>query len=219
MKRTAVVMVAGVLALAACSSSGSGGGPTTAAVAAPAQATATASSAPAMPSDVPTTPEATAQGVALALDPCALLPQAEAGALLGVAVQAGQPQTLDGGGKLCVYSGGAAGVAEILVAQATSASDAGAMWDQERAKADQALQQALQHAASLSPTLTDVPGLGDRASAASYSATIGPVTVAGSGIYVLQGATFVSLSGLRLNGAAPTVGALTAQARTVLGRL
>ena len=129
MKRTAVVMVAGVLALAACSSSGSGGGPTTAAVAAPAQATATASSAPAMPSDVPNTPEATAQGVALALDPCALLPQAEAGALLGVAVQAGQPQTLDGGGKLCVYSGGAAGVEAVPPGATGNVNDDGGRED------------------------------------------------------------------------------------------
>jgi hypothetical protein len=217
MWRAAVVTVAGVLALAACSSSGAGGGPTSQAAAAPTQAAAPATPAAAAPASA--TPEASATGVALTVDPCAVFPQGEASALLGVAVQAGTPQTLDGGGKLCVYSAGAGGVAQIVVARATSGADANAVWDQERASADKALQQALASTTALNPTLTDVTGVGDRASVASYSATIGPVTIVGSGIYVLSGPTFVSLSGMRLGGAAPTADALTAEAKAVLGRL
>jgi branched-chain amino acid transport system substrate-binding protein len=215
MWRKQAVMVAAVLALAACSSSG-GGGPTTAPPATQASTAPPTTAAPAMPA---TTPEATAQGVALALDPCAVLPQAEASALLGVAAPAGKAQTLDGGGKMCVYAAGSQGVAQITLAQATSAADAGAVWDQERARANQALQQALQSQAQLSPTLSDLPGLGDKASTASYSATIGPVTIAGSAIYVLKGPTFFGVSVLRLNGAAPTVDALKAEAQTILGRI
>lgn len=217
MWRTSAVTVAAVLALAACSSSG-GGGPTT-----PPAMPATQSTAPptttAVAATPATTPEATAQGVALTLDPCAVFPQAEAGTLLGTTAPAGQPQTLDGGGKMCVYAAGAEGVAQIVIAQATSAADAGAVWDQDRARANQALQQALQSQAQLSPTLSDLPGLGDKASTASYSATIGPVTIAGSAIYVLKGSTFFAVSVLRLNGAAPGVDALKAEAQTILGRV
>ena len=217
MWRTSAVMVAAVLALAACSSSG-GGGPTTA-PAMPATQTTAPPATTAAPMTPAATPSATAQGVALTLDPCAVFPQAEASTLLGTTAPAGQPQTLDGGGKMCVYAAGAEGVAQIVVAQATSATDAGAVWDQERARANQALQQALQSQAQLTPTLSDLPGLGDKASTASYSATIGPVTLAGSAIYVLKGATFFGVSVLRLNGAAPTIDALKAEAQTILGRV
>lgn len=218
MWRKSAVMVAAVLALAACSSSG-GGGPTTPPAAPTTEAMSTPPTTAAAPETPAATPEVTAQGVALNLDPCTVLPQAEAGTLLGTTAPAGRPETLDGGGKMCVYAAGSQGVAQIVIAQATSAGDAAAVWDQERTRANQALQKALQSQAQLVPTLSDLTGLGDKASTASYSATIGPVAIAGSAIYVLKGATFFGVSVMKLNGAAPTVDVLRAEAQTVLGRV
>jgi hypothetical protein len=220
MWRKAAVTVAAVavLTLAACTSGGtSGGGATTQPPAAP--ATQAVTTPPAASETPMATPEATATGVALDIDPCAVLPQAEAGTLLGVAAPAGQPETLEGGGKACVYPAGTNGVVNIVVAQATSASDANALWDQERAKADQALQQALNSDVQLNPTLTDVSGIGDKASTASFSATVGPVTLSGSAIYVLKGPTFFGISAVRLGGTAPTADQLKAEAQKVLGRI
>ena len=219
-RKVSVVVAAGVLALAACTSSGGGTGATGTAGATAGPATTTATSAPpstAAPSSP--TAEATAQGVAVAVDPCAVYPQSEASTLSGVALQAGTPQTYDQGGKGCFYSGGTEGVTSISIAEATSSSDANAVWDQEKARAQQALQQNLPSGVQLTATLTDVTGVGDKASVASFSGSIGPVTLSGSAIYVLKGATFFGVSVVRLNGTAPGADALEAEARTILGRV
>ena len=220
MWRKSAVTVVAVLALAACSSSGSGGGSTPPPAA---KATAAAAETPSTPAPAATvaspTPEATAQAAAVAVDPCSLLTAAEAGALVGSAVEPAHAQTLDGGGTGCFYSAGSSGVAQLIVTKATSAADANAMWDQVRSKATQELQQAAGSTAQLNPTFADVTGVGDRASTASYAAKIGPVTLAGSAIYVLSGSTFFGVSVVRLNGAAPTPDALKTEAHTVLGRL
>jgi hypothetical protein len=221
MWRKAAVTIAAALTLAACSTPGTSGGATTAPPAAPpATQAATTPAMTTAPADTSmATPEATATGVALNIDPCAVLPQAEATTLLGVAAPTGQSETLDGGGKACVYPAGTNGVVTLVVAQATSAAEASAQWDQERAQADQALQKAMNSSAQLNPTLTDVSGIGDKASTASFSATIGPVTLSGSAIYVLKGPTFFGLSVVKLNGSAPTAQQLETEAQTILGRL
>lgn len=220
MWRKVSVVVAGVLALAACTSSG--GGTAATGTAGPAVGTATTAATSAPPTAAaPSSPaaEATAQGVAVTVDPCAVYPQGEASALSGVAVQAGTPQTYDQGSKGCFYSGGTEGVTSITIAEATSASDANAVWDQEKARAQQALQQNLPSGVQLAATLTDVTGIGDKASVASFSGSIGPVTLSGSAVYVLKGATFFAVSVVRLNGAAPSADALKAEAQTILGRV
>ncbi len=223
MWRNVSVVVVGMLALAGCSSTGTGGGGTGTTAPPDSAAMTTAATAPptsaaAMDTATPTT-EATAQGVAVTVDPCAVYPQGEASSLSGVTLQAGNPQTYDQGSKGCFYSGGTEGVTGITIAQGTSAADANAVWTQEETKAQQELQAGLPSGVTFTPTLTDVTGIGDRASLASFSGSIGPVTLSGGAIYVLKGATFFSVSVIRLSGTAPTADAFKAEATTILGRL
>lgn len=219
MWRKAALTVAAVITLAACSSPATtGGGATTAPPASPAATEAMTTPPAATMADTPTA-EATAQGAAVDVDPCTVLPLTEATTLVGVTVQPGQSSTLSGGGKVCSYSAGANGIVQITIAKATSAADAAAVWDQERAQANQALQQALNSQVQLNPQIQDITGVGDKASTAAFSGTVGPVTFSGSAIYVLKGATFFGLSVLRLNGTPPTADQLKAEALTILSRI
>lgn len=118
------------------------------------------------------------------------------------------------GGVKCGYTSGTTQVYVILV-QATSAVQAQATWDADKAS----LQKEVQ-AAGIEVSSTPVPGLAGQAQVFTGSATINGVKNTMTGIFVLKGATFIDIGDITLKNAKPaTTAAVEDQARTSLGRV
>lgn len=226
MWRRAFVGVAAVLALAACGTSGGGEAgtdgamqtasarPGTTTAAAPTGGPATAREATASASA-----EATAQGVAVAADPCTVVTQSEAAALSGMDVQPGQTTATGEGGKVCTYVSATGGAVSVIVAQATNAADADAVWDEQEARAKDSFGKALPEGVDFDWSLDDVTGLGDHAAIGTGTATIASVTISGTDVFVLRGTQFLAISSFAMGGTAPSADVMEAAARTALGRL
>ena len=198
------VIVLAMAGMSACSpSTSSVGSPTTAAGGGNPPTQSVASSTP--------TPTPSAQMVS---DPCAVLPQAEASALSGVSMPAGVSQPLGTGGAMkCGYTSGSV-EAFLILAKASSAAEAQAAWDTEKARLQQ------ETPTGITVTATAVQGIGDRAEVFVGKATIGGVNNTIMAIFVLKGATFMDLGDYALrNATPPTTAALQAQATTSVGRV
>lgn len=160
---------------------------------------------------------ASAQGVPTSIDPCQLVPQAEASALAGASFGPGTSETA-GLSKRCTYGGQTLNVFTVEVAEATDATAAQAAWDQAQAQVDAELKQKLPPGINIAVANTNVSGIGDKAAVLSGTATIQGQTIGISGIYVLKGAKFFAFQDLKL-GTPPTQAAMEAEAKVALGRL
>jgi len=175
----------------------------------------------------PTAPPATATpspsrtGVPTTIDPCQVVTSQEASALAGTTYGAGREDTTSGGAKICVYGYQTVNVFSVLVALAPDAATARADWAQEEAKAQAAVQQGAGSGANITFNLNDVANLpgADLAAVGTASGTVSGQTIAGSAIYLLKGATFLTFSDLLIGHAPPTTSAMEMQAQTSLGRL
>jgi hypothetical protein len=148
--------------------------------------------------------------VPIEIDPCRLVTQQEASALTGATFGPGREESEAAGEKRCVYGYQTMNVFIVAVVQAATVAEAQSAKDQIRAEAKQQLGAAV--------SLSRVAGLGDDAESLQGSGSLGGGTLSLGGIYVLRGRTGFALIDATA-GHAPGTGALTAQARTVLGRL
>jgi hypothetical protein len=227
MRRSAALLTvtATVLAsaLAGCSSVGSSGTtpPATqsateqASVAATASAASSATTSPAASSS----PTSSQSGVATQLDPCQIVPAAEASAVAGTTYGAGQEEPSGTDGKRCVYGSQTTNVFSVIVGQADTAADAQADYSQEEAAAQSAITKQVPSGVKFSEHTQDVSGLGDRATVVTGSVSMGAETIAASAIYLLKGAVFLSFSDVVVGSNAPTASALEAEASKALARL
>lgn len=142
------------------------------------------------------------------LDPCQLVTQQEASALIGVSYGPGRPESDPGGAKRCVYGYQTKNVFLVIVVQGSSVEQVQAEKDKIRAEAEQQLGAQI--------TLTKVSGVGDDAE--FLQAPLNNV-INVSGLYVVKGTVGFALVDTVAGGTAPGQAALTTQANTVLGRL
>lgn len=215
--RTILAVASSALLLTACSSSG---GSSIANVVTPPNSPAPIVSSP--PASNPGTPPASdGTGVTPAADPCQVVTSAEASALSGVTYGAGK-ESVDNHTKGCTYEVAGHSLS-VQVAQAPDPATAQAYWDSAQAKAKANLKAEQQKApAGVTWSFTDSPvsGLGDRATTIAASASLMGHSFGITGIYVIQGATFMGIEDLAITAGSPaSTSALVAQAQTSVGRL
>jgi hypothetical protein len=163
------------------------------------------------PSPTPTGPAATnsatsGHAATTTTDPCQLVTAQEASALTGASYGPGTERAA-GLGKTCVYGGGTKNVLMVDVWQG-SATLLQQVRDQVTAEIEQG-----SDSAHIDPI--PVAGLGD--SATAYAVSGAPFNA--SSIFVLKGSNAIYLVDEVTGSPAPTTAALTATARTALGRL
>ena len=132
MRRSAVLLTATATvlasALAGCSSAGSSGTTPPATQSATEQAsvaaTASAASSAATPGSASPSAASSQSAVATSLDPCQIVPAAEASAVAGTTFGAGQEEPSGTDGKRCVYGSETTNVFSVIVGQADTAADA-----------------------------------------------------------------------------------------------
>jgi hypothetical protein len=139
-------------------------------------------------------------------DPCQLVTAQEASALTGASYGPGTERST-GLGKTCVYGGGTKNVFMVDVWQGSAA--------QLQQVSDQVTAEIQQAGSTAQINPISVSGLGDRATA--YQVNGEPFNA--SSIFVLKGTTAIYLVDEAAGGPAPTTDALTATARTAVGRL
>jgi hypothetical protein len=183
-------------------------------VASPSPTQTASSPAPAQPS---AGVSISAQGVPTSIDPCQLVPQAEASTLAGASFGPGKEETA-GLSKRCTYGGQTLNVFTVEAAEATDATAAQAAWDDAQAQVNTELKQQVPAGVNLAVANTAVTGIGDKAAVVSGTATIQGQTIGISGIYVLKGAKFFAFQDLKL-GTPPSAAAMEAEAQQALGRL
>lgn len=226
---TAVAVGATAAGCSSGSSGAQGGGATTTGQVGATQTQATQTPSPtvaASPSPTASTPASqpavaggsvSAQGVPTSIDPCQLVPQAEASALAGASFGPGVAENT-GDSKRCTYGGQTLNIFTVEAAQATDAAAAQAAWNDAEAQVNAELTQKVPPGIHLIVANTNVPGLGDKAAVISGTATIQGETLGISGIYVLKGAKFFAFQDLKL-GTPPTQAAMEAEAKVALGRI
>jgi hypothetical protein len=223
------LLVLSVAGLAACS----GSAPTTSPAASSALTAASPSAAtsPSAAASVAASPSAatspsaaasaaaysSATAVPTSIDPCQLVPSAEAGALAKAAFGAGQESTTSGNGRICTYG---AQTTNVLLVEVAVAPDAATAKQDETAAIAEVQAKAAQLAAQ-GLTLTQLPNFASGADAAQINGSIsaGAASIGVAGIYVLHGATFFAIVDEVVGQAQPTADAMKAEAMTVLGRL
>jgi len=136
-------------------------------------------------------------------DPCELVTVQEASALTGASYGPGTERAI-GPGKTCVYGGSTKNVFMVDVFQGSS--------DQLKQVGDQVTTEVTQ-GGHMTPT--PVSGLGDEAT--TYQVTTDIFN--GASIFVLKGTSAIYLVDEVTGGQPPTAAALTATARTAIGRL
>jgi hypothetical protein len=179
----------------------------------PPSVAASDSTSSAEPSDALDGPTA----VPTSIDPCQIIPAAEAGQLVGATFGAGKESTTEGNARICTYGANTINVFTFEVAIAPDAATAKA--DETAALADIDAEAA--KLSSHGVTTTKLPNFAPGADAVLFVGTVslGGATIGGSAIYVLHGLTFFGFSDIALRQAPPTADALKAEAMTVLGRL
>ena len=225
MRRDTVIgVVAATLAMTGCSPGGVPGegtsSPPPIVVPSAASTTATATTAPSQsPSETPSAPEATF-GATLMIDPCTIVTADEASVLTGTTLGPGRKEEESPSSARCVYGAGTADVFSVQVAVAVDPATAKSMWDQEQAAVRDALEKASGVAGNgAQASITDIPGLGDRAAIMTVSNVVGGHRMNGSSLMVLKGPSFLAFGNLILDQPAPTPRAMEDQARTSLPRL
>jgi hypothetical protein len=224
--RLGVLLVAAALGAAACTGSATTGTTPPTAVA---QATAAATTSPAVtaaPTTAPTASAAPSSGsatsgasdgptaVPTSIDPCQLIPAAEAGKLAGATFGPGTEKALSGNGRMCTYGANTKNVFEVIVAVAPDVATA------QKAEAS-TLAEIEANAAQISQgiNITKLPGFAPGVDAVLDQLKPNSIGVAGIGMNLLKGTVFVGFNDLVLGGAAPSADAMKAEAMTILGRL
>lgn len=209
-------------ALAGCSTAGSSGTtpPATQSATEQASTAATASAASAATSPAASaSPSSSQSGVATSLDPCQIVPAAEASAVAGATFGAGQEEPSGTDGKRCVYGSETTNVFSVIVGQADTSADAEADYSQEEADAQSAITRQVPSGVKFNEHTQDVSGLADRATVVNGSVSMGGESIAASAIYLLKGAVFLSFSDVVVGSNAPTASALEAEATKALARI
>ena len=145
----------------------------------------------------------------------------EASQLAAATYGAGEEQTTDGGGKLCLYGAQTTNVFEVFVGVASSAATAASEWDQQKARVEASLNKAVTEpgvTVTVNVSDTSISGA-DRAAAGTFTTTISGHAINGSAVYLLKGAVFCAIVDLTLDHPAPTMPAMENEARTALPRL
>ena len=200
-----VLTLIAVVMLAGCGGQGATATLTPTAVSTPSAAASSSPSSPTLAS----------------LDPCVMVPQAEASKLAGAKFGPGKEETTEGGSKQCIYGYQTLNVFIVQVNVAPDAATAKADWATAEAEAQAGLAGfASSQGANLNLQAgpIDLSGADDAAVAAA-SGSIGNHTLYVSAIYVLSGAVFFMISDLKLDNASTTAAALAAEASTVLTRI
>ena len=213
-----LLILGAAIGLAGCASTASNATPTPLATTAPASVPVTLPTASAAPTAAESTAPETSNGptaVPTSIDPCSLVPPAEASALIGSSFDQGSV-TNENNTKICSYSQEGV-VFEVLVGVAPDAATAKA---QEPAFKKE-LEDGVAKAGLKDVKLTELPDFqpGVDAAVLSGSASTGGITVKGVALYGLKGAVFVALSEISIGGSVASTDALEAQARTTFGRL
>jgi hypothetical protein len=227
MRRSAVLLTVSATmlasALAGCSSVGSSGTtpPATQSATEPASVAATASAASSAATSAAASPNAASSqsAVATSLDPCQIVPAAEASAVAGTTFGAGQEEPSGTDGRRCVYGSETTNVFSVIVGQADTAADAEADYSQEEAAAQSAITKQAPSGVKLHEHTQDVPGLADRATVVNGSVNLGTESIAAGAIYLLKGAVFLSFSDVVVGSSGPTAAALEAEASKALARV
>ena len=223
MRRSAALLTvtATVLAsaLAGCSASGSSGTTPPATEQASMAATASAASSAATSPAASPSAASSQSAVATQLNPCQIVPAAEASAVAGTTFGAGQEEPSGTDGKRCVYGSQTTNVFSVIVGQADTAADAQADYSQEEAAAQAAITKQVPSGVKFKEQTQDVTGLADRATVATGSVSMGAESIGASAIYLLKGNVFLSFSDVVVGSSAPTASSLEAEASKALARL
>lgn len=155
-------------------------------------------------------------------DPCQVVTAQEASTLAGVTFGPGLEETTGSAsdpGKRCTYGAHTKNVFFVQLGHGADASSAAAQWDKERAEVDSFVSDQLPNGLSLKESVSDVPGLADKATVVTGSAAISGQTVAATSIFLLNGASFVAFGDLVANAPAPTPADMETQAAVSLARV
>jgi hypothetical protein len=108
---------------------------------------------------------------------------------------------------------------DVLVAQATDATTAQAVYTTELGRAETMIATNLPPGVQINLDTANTAGIGDEAATATGSTSIAGKTISFTGIYVTSGATFFTIGDLVLDKAPPTAVAVQDQAKVVIGRI
>jgi hypothetical protein len=154
--------------------------------------------------------------VATDIDPCQLITQAEASALVGVTFAPGKAATSSNHVRNCVYAAPGPNLFTIEVAVAPDEATAKAA----EASTEKDLQDRGKQMADLGLKVTELPGFAPNTDAALLEGSVtDPVAMDARALLLLRGTVFVGFSDIAVGGKAPSQDAMKAQANTVLGRL
>jgi len=222
-RATRAILVVTVASLAACSSSTTGGTaapsiplarPSVAVLVASTAPTPDASTSPAPSEAPPESPGPTA--VATTIDPCEVVPPAEASKLAGSTFGPTKATTMSNNGRLCAYA--QEGVMfNVMVTQAADAATAKA---QEPAFKAEIEQQAAEGGLG-DMKLTELPDFqpGVDAAVMTASTTVNGLPVNGIAFFALKNAVLLAITDVSFGGSAPKAGAIEDEAKVALGRL
>lgn len=224
--RSAVTLLALSAILAACTSATTPSASTPVeslgapSVAVPVRASASASaSASAEDTSSPSAAaaEPTTTAVPTAIDPCQLMPAAEASTLAKASFAAGKESTTSGNARICTYGGNTPNVLTVEVAIAPDVATAQA----QKAAAEAQIKASAAKLSGTGVKITELPAFASGADAILMEAVVSLAgrQVGGRAIYVLRGTTFFGFSDLVLDAAPPSADAVKAEAMTLLGRL
>jgi hypothetical protein len=160
---------------------------------------------------------ATSEGSAVptSIDPCQLIPSAEASSLAGVTFGDGTEGTLSGGGRTCTYGSQTTNIFYIEVVQAADENAANAA----EAQFVSDLNDNMQQITSEGITVTQIPDFADGAVTGSVNLNAGGETIGGSAFGFRKGTVFVGFSDVAVGSQALTTDVMQTEASTVLGRL
>jgi len=209
--------------LAACTTSTAGGtaGPSIPQTR-PSVAVVLASSAPTpepltsiAPSEAPPEPPGPT-AVATTIDPCEVVPPAEASKLAGSTFGPTKATTMSNNGRLCGYARGGL----LLNVMVTQAADAATAKAQEPAFKAEIEQQAAEGGLG-DMKLTELPDFqpGVDAAVMTASNTVNGLPVKGIAFFALKNAVLLAITDVSFGGTAPTAAAMEDEAKVALGRL
>jgi hypothetical protein len=146
----------------------------------------------------------------------------EASKLAGVTFGPGVEETTGTAsepGKRCTYGALTKNVFFVQLGHAPDSATAAARWDQELGEISSAMSDEIPGGDSLADTVTDVPGLADKATIVVGTATVSGQAFAATSIALLKGPTFLAFGDLTVNAPAPTPSDMETQATTSLARI
>jgi hypothetical protein len=148
-----------------------------------------------------------------------LVTQDEASTLAKANFGPGKEIANPGHPKGCIYGSQTKNVLDVVVAQAPDAKTAQTGFAQALGQAQAQMTEELPQGVHANLNSANVDGVGDKATTITWSYSGGGTSIAFTGIYVLSGATFVSVGDLVTGTSPATLDALKDQAQTMLGRL